>query len=132
MDASRSPKLRTVESRVYRQLVDEARPAATLQPEARERVKMINRLATGAVKAGNLRPMSEAPTAACQNEFLVRVEYDDGTKRWLCVIPIGNGDWQICGTDHILYPEGWVIVSAADDPEMITVLGWIPTPEVTP
>lgn len=77
----------------------------------------------------NLRPMSEAPTAGGEGEFLVLVECCDGTRTWLCVAPTGcRGEFGICGTDHLLteHPEGWVLVGSED--LEVEVLGWTPAP----
>ncbi len=81
-----------------------------------------------------LRPMAEAPTAAGEGEFLVRVEFADGTRCWLCIAPTGNGDWDVCGGLSRVGPdaEGWVIEHdrMPELDQRVKVLGWIPAPGV--
>lgn len=80
-----------------------------------------------------LRPMTEAPTAGGEGEFLVRVEFADETQCWLSVAPTGNGDWGVCGGESRIGPDadGWVIVDAYGDVlQRVSVLGWTPAPGV--
>ena len=89
-----------------------------------------------------LRPMSEAPTAAGEREFLVLVEYDDGSQCWLSVTATGDGHWGVCGGETKLVinesGRGGIVTCYTNRVDSFDVLGWHPAPgvpvyvEVTP
>ena len=80
-----------------------------------------------------LLPMDEAPTAAGEDDFLMRIECADGSSAWACVAPTGDGSWAIALTDLLVRRDGdhWLIVGRYGDTEQVVeVPGWIPSPRV--
>jgi hypothetical protein len=90
-----------------------------------------------------LRPMTEAPTAG-DDQILILAECADGSRAWVACAPTGEGlDYGISMTADRL-ALGLEATNPADEyawdwldsdgyPMLsVTVLGWIPAPEVTP
>jgi hypothetical protein len=81
-----------------------------------------------------MRPMTEAPTAAGEDEILMRIECADGSSAWACVAPTGDlGRWAICMTGATVEREAddWLIVGPyGDTKQVVEVPGWIPSPRV--